>query len=377
MKGEDGNEGLMDFNFGDNKPLGKKPKLGNRRKKPKLKSRANKGKKKPRDGPPKPWLAKRKKNTSEIKTKKLLKKKSTIEDDLNTGSNIKSKMESSDMRLKKKSMMGENPMNLVVQEKEEDKNHLIEVKDEENLDKLLISLKEDHRLTGFQEVDKWADKIVTKAYFMKNLHLYIKEQEEEILIHLLSIMKSIFYSPEAPQLSENLNFKIFLKNYCECLMNTSESRMAKDLSFEIIPLIFLAVKKDKFLSEVVFIFQKQSETCQANLILFLVEILKSGHLKELDFLHKIYPIINLLVKDSNKDILNNTILLLKEMYLWMGVTMFQYLKLGESNEITKLKNYAKTIKKENMKIKNRHGHRVLRIESYELESPKDLPKEII
>ena len=366
----------MEFNFGDSKPLGKKPKLGGRRPKPRLRGKNKKGKAKARDGPPKPWQVKRKKTTSEAKKPELGKAK-VSEEVLEVAGPNKKNPEGSEIRLKKKTMMEKGPSNGSIPEEEEDQNHLVEVAEDEGLSRKLISTKDADRLNAFQDVEKWSDAVVTKGFFMTNLHLYVKEQEEEILIHLLSIMKSIFYSPEAPQLAENLKFQLFLRNYCECLMNTSESRMAKDLSIEIIPLIFLAVQREKFLIQVANIFKRQTEKCQANLMLFLLEILKSGHLKELDYLKKIYPIINDKINDPSAKMVKATVLLLKEMYLWMGETMFDYLQLQNADKEAELKAYGAGLRKADMKIRNHHGHRVMRIEPYELETAQDLPKEVL
>ena len=373
MNGDE-SDGLMEFNFGDSKPLGKKPKLGGRRKR---KGAKGKAKGKGKSEPPKPWLAKRKKTTANAKNADLVQVKSAKEEGPSIPKQNTNVMENSEMRLKKKSTLEKAKTATVNSEDEVDKDHFIEVSASDGLDRKLISKKEDDRLNAFQDVDKWSDEVVTRVYFMKNLHLYVREKEEEILIHLLSIMKSIFYSPEAPKLAENLKFQFFLINYCECVMETSESRMAKDLSIEIIPQIFLAMNKEKFLTEILKIFQKRKEKCQANLLIFLLEIIKFGSLKDLDYLKKIYPILNNKINDPNENLKETIILFLREMYLWMGMTMFDYLQLGNGPKVVKLKAYGKSIKKEDMKIKNRHGHRVLRIESYELESPKDLPKEML
>lgn len=369
----------MEFNMGDSKPLGKKPKLGNRRPKAKGRGKTKTGRGKARDGPPKPWLRKKKKETSEAKDNDIVISSKPTEGDVVVAKPKPTKMDSSEIRSKKKSTLEkEKSEEKVKEEEEEEGEHFVDVEgDDAPLEKLLVSKQEDHRLNGFQEVEKWTSPVVTRPFFMKQLHLYVRETEEEILIHLLSIMKSIFYSPEAPTLAANLKFGSFLKNYCDRLMNTSESRMAKDLSVEIIPLIFLAVKAETFLIESVKIFQKASEKCQANLLIFLEEILKSGHIRKLDFLKKLYPVLNDKISSPDPKLVEVTVSLLKEMYLWMGSTMFDYLDLGNPKKVKELREYGKTVKKESMKIKNTHGHLVLKLEHYELETPKNLPKEML
>ena len=379
MNGSNPGEGLMDFNFGGDKPLGKKPKLKSRR--PKGAKGAKGGKK----GPPKPWQRKKRKPKPDA-NKDPLNSDLISPKDANAGKDVNKLNEGfgrvgsgnqfADTKgeTNNQAMIGSGQLDNIKPEK---KDHYIEVEKDATLDKKLISKNEEDRLAGFQEVNKWQDAQVSKQFFMKNLHLYIKEPEEEILIHLLSIMKSIFYSPEAIKLSENLNETTFLKNYCENLMSNAESLTAKDLGFEIIPLIYQSIVKEKFTKQMLIILNRGKTKTQSNMLLFTVEVLKAGHLKKMDYLKNIYDLIREKSYSSEEEIKNSVTILIEEMYLWMGSTLLKYLKLEKGETLKNLKSYVAGVTLEDMKIRNRHGHKVMKIDAYELEDPQDLPKKFM
>ena len=390
----------MEVKIGMDKPKkarGRKPKLGQRRKGGGMRARKSK-------------MMKMKKE-EEIKAK--LKGKSDEQ--------LTDKIDASKKPEKKAKARGKQPTKDVLEEEAPFETQLLQTRRNSPLAQRLLSKDEGIRLDAFFEAEKWEDKTFTRELFMKSLHLYVKEADEETLIQILSIMKSIFYSPAASQLATHLQARRFVHCYCRFLMASAQSEIANDLSTEIIPLIFNALPLDKFLKDTLFIFSSAPAVAKANMFRFLCGVVRAGHLVKLKHLKSIYPYLKTALEGklltapkparnapSLKDpMLNGEIPeeeeeelrkqkeqeekekreremekfklekedlkravqeLISEMFLWMGDTMFQFLEISDRAFKETLQRTDST----KLKILNFHGHHVKRVDPYDLEEPKEL-----
>lgn len=384
------------------KPWGRKPKLGQRRKGGGIRSRKSK-------------MAKIKKE-EEQKTK--LKGKS--DENLTDNKDKQAKPE------KKSSSKGKLPNPDQLQDEEPFETQLFLANKTSPLSKRLLSKDDGVRLDGFFDAEKWDDKDFTREKFMTSLHLYVKESDEETLIQILSIMKSIFYSPAASQLATHLESRRFIHCYCSFLMASAQSEIANDLSTEIIPLIFNALPLENFLKDTHLILKSAPNVAKANMLRFLCGVVRAGHIVKLKYLKSIYKELKMalegklfkkkpkskkigtmasieeknenlenpeleeaerLKKEKEKrelkekeeeeekkfkleieDLKSATRELIEEMYLWMGDTMFQFLEISDKSFKEKL------LKSDfvRLKILNFHGHKVKRVDSFDLEEPKQI-----
>ena len=379
------------------KPWGRKPKLGQRRKGGGIRGRKSK-------------MAKIKKE-EEIKAK--LKGKS--DEALTDKNDPKGKPE------KKSNSKGKLPNVEELQEEAPFESQLFLANKTSPLSKRLLSKDDGVRLDGFFDAEKWDDKDFTREKFMASLHLYVKESDEETLIQILSIMKSIFYSPAASQLATNLQSRRFIHCYCRFLMASAQSEIANDLSTEIIRLIFNALPLDTFLKDTILILKSAPTVAKANILRFLCGVVRAGHIVKLKNLKSIYKELKMaleekLVKREKKKLSKMASIeeknenpeedeeerlrkenelqeqkqkeeeeekkfkmeiedlkaaakeLIEEMYLWMGDTMFQFLEISDKSfkeQLLKI-NFMK------LKILNFHGHKVKRVDSFDLEEPKEI-----
>ena len=228
-------------------------------------------------------------------------------------------------------------------------------------------------MEAYAELEKWTDKTVTKEYFMKGLHLTIKERNAKVVPKLIKVMIDLFSSEEAESLSEKLDLKRFLTHYCEHIMYNAKTKLAKANCLKLIPIIFKVLPNDKMIEGLKNLLATIKPKIQTKALVFILELVKAGKVVELEYLKKFYSVFEKTSTSRTAAIRKSTMEILKETYYYMGeglLAMMGNFKEAVTKELTA---WTKTVDPKKMKIIEQKGGK--KIDAYDLAEEVTLPKE--
>lgn len=230
------------------------------------------------------------------------------------------------------------------------------------------------RLASFDEIMKWTDSEVTPDYFIKNLHLTIKEKHPQVLDKVFSATESLIDSSKGDW--SLLDFKKFLLNFHEHAMGNVKGDSKQHLNDFTIKFWDFYSNKDQFMEELKGLLATIKMKVQISALQTIETLLKAEKLEQMKYLKPFMGELEKLLPSRTAAVKKAAMAVYREAFLWMADGLKAFLTNLKQPQMDDLNKLFAGVDKAEMKAftKKADGKKGKAMDAYEIADEAELPK---